>query len=47
MMFRMIKYGFTEDEDFIVTDIFVQNPLGGKQYQSSQILKLDMDKKSQ
>lgn len=41
---RMIEYGFTENEDFIVTDIFVHNPLGGKQYQSSHILKLDMAK---
>ena len=27
---RMIEYGFTENADFVVTDIFVHNPYGGR-----------------
>lgn len=41
---RMTEYGFEEKQDFIVTDIFVPNSLGGKQYQKDHIIKLDMAK---
>lgn len=41
---RMIEYGFTEKNDFIVTDIFVPNSNGGKQNQIDHHIKLDMAK---
>lgn len=41
---RMTEYGFTENTDYIVTDIFVPNPLGGRQTQIDHIIKLDMAK---
>lgn len=41
---RMIEYGFAENTDFIVTDIFVHNSKGGKQFQADHVLKLDMAK---
>ena len=41
---RMIEYGFTENADFVVTDIFVHNPYGGRQQQINHIIKLDMAK---
>lgn len=41
---RMIEYGFEENIDYIVMDIFVPNSNGGKQTQKEYILKLDMAK---
>ena len=41
---RMIEYGFTENIDFSVTDIFVHNPNGGKQTQINHQLTIDMAK---
>ncbi|WP_101773923.1 phage antirepressor KilAC domain-containing protein [Peptostreptococcus faecalis] len=41
---RMKEYGFIENQDFIVTDIFVPNSKGGKQNQVEHILKMDMAK---
>lgn len=41
---RMIEYGFAENTDFVVTDIFVHNSKGGKQFQADHVLKLDMAK---
>lgn len=41
---RMCEYGFTENQDFSVTDIFVHNPAGGPQSQKDAILTLDMAK---
>lgn len=41
---RMIDYGFTENVDFLVTDIFVHNSNGGRQYQADHNIKLDMAK---
>jgi anti-repressor protein len=41
---RMTEYGFAENADYIVTDIFVPNPAGGKQTQTNHIIKLDMAK---
>lgn len=43
-MNRMCEYGFVENIDFLVTDIFVHNPKGGKQSKTDHILKLDMAK---
>lgn len=41
---RMTEYGFDEDKDYLVTDIFVPNSNGGKQTQIDHALKLDMAK---
>lgn len=41
---RMTEYGFSENADYIVTDIFVPNSLGGKQTATNHIIKLDMAK---
>lgn len=41
---RMIEYGFSENIDYVVTDIFVHNSNGGKQSQIDHIIKLDMAK---
>lgn len=41
---RMCDYGFEENSDYLVTDIFVPNSNGGKQNQINHILKLDMAK---
>lgn len=41
---RMCEYGFEENHDYLVTDIFVPNSNGGKQNQINHILKLDMAK---
>ena len=41
---RMAEYGFMENADYIVTDIFVPNSSGGKQTQANHIIKLDMAK---
>lgn len=41
---RMCEYGFTEGQDFSVTDIFVHNPAGGPQTQKDAILSIDMAK---
>ena len=41
---RMIEYGFSENVDFVVTDIFVPNSKGGKQTQVDHHIKIDMAK---
>ena len=41
---RMKEYGFGENIDFVVTDIFVPNSNGGKQNQVDHHIKLDMAK---
>lgn len=41
---RMTEYGFTENIDYIVTDIFVPNSNGGKQTQINHKLTLNMAK---
>ena len=41
---RMAEYGFEENQDYAVTDIFVPNSNGGKQYQIDHILTIDMAK---
>ncbi|BAD65389.1 phage anti-repressor protein [Shouchella clausii KSM-K16] len=41
---RMKEYGFVEQVDFIVTDIFVPNSKGGKQTQVDHHIKIDMAK---
>lgn len=41
---RMCEYGFTENEDFSVTDIFVHNPAGGPQSMKDAALSIDMAK---
>lgn len=41
---RMKDYGFGENIDFVVTDIFVPNSNGGKQNQVDHHIKLDMAK---
>ena len=41
---RMCGYGFTENEDFMVTDNFVPNSAGGPQHQKDAILTIDMAK---
>jgi anti-repressor protein len=41
---RMVEYGFSENQDYLVTDIFVPNSNGGKQTQIDHIIKLDMAK---
>lgn len=41
---RMSEYGFEENVDFTVMDIFVHNPLGGRQNQTDHALTLDTAK---
>lgn len=41
---RMSDYGFEENVDYVVTDIFVHNPLGGRQNQTDHVLTLDTAK---
>ncbi len=41
---RMTGYGFEENVDFLVTDIFVPNSRGGRQMQIDHHIKLDMAK---
>ena len=41
---RMKEYGFVENVDFVVTDIFVPNPKGGKQTQIDHHIKIPMAK---
>lgn len=41
---RMSDYGFEENTDYVVTDIFVHNPLGGRQSQTDHALTLDTAK---
>ena len=40
----MCEYGFTENEDYAVTDIFVHNPAGGPQSMKDAALSIDMAK---
>lgn len=41
---RMCEYGFTNVEDFLVTDNFVPNSAGGPQHQKDAVLTIDMAK---
>ena len=41
---RMCEYGFTENEDYSVADIFVHNPNGGKQSLSDHQITIPMAK---
>lgn len=41
---RMCEYGFRENEDFAVTDIFVHNSAGGPQKQKDAAITIDMAK---
>lgn len=41
---RMAEYGFEENEDFAVTNIFVHNSNGGRQTQIDHLVKIDMAK---
>lgn len=41
---RMCEYGFTENQDFLVRDIFVPNPNGGKQSKRDAEITIDMAK---
>lgn len=41
---RMCEYGFTENQDFSVTDIFVHNSAGGPQSMKDAQLTIDMAK---
>ena len=41
---RMFEYGFTENEDYAVTDIFVHNSNGGKQSIVDHQITIDMAK---
>lgn len=41
---RMCEYGFTENNDYAVTDIFVHNSAGGPQSMKDAILSIDMAK---
>lgn len=41
---RMVEYGFKENDDYVVTDIFVHNSNGGKQTQVDHLIKIDMAK---
>lgn len=41
---RMIEYGFSENVDYVVADIFVHNSNGGKQSKIDHHLKIDMAK---
>lgn len=38
--------GFTDGEDFLVTDNFVPNPAGGPQHQKDAVLTIDMAKEN-
>lgn len=40
----MIEYGFIENVDYLVTDIFIPNSNGGRQTQKDYIISLDMAK---
>lgn len=41
---RMCEYGFTENEDYAVTDIFVHNSSGGPQSKKDAAVSIDMAK---
>lgn len=41
---RMTEYGFSENHDYVVTDIFVPNSKGGRQTQLEHHVKIDMAK---
>ncbi len=41
---RMCEYGFTENQDFSVTDIFVHNSAGGPQTKKDAAITIDMAK---
>lgn len=41
---RMCEYGFAENEDYAVTDIFVHNPAGGPQSMKDAAVSIDMAK---
>ena len=41
---RMCEYGFAENSDYAVTDIFVHNPTGGPQSKKDAALTIDMAK---
>lgn len=41
---RMCEYGFTENEDYSVTDIFVHNSAGGPQSKKDAALSIDTAK---
>ena len=41
---RMCEYGFTENEDYSVTDIFVRTPAGGPQSMKDAAVSIDMAK---
>ena len=41
---RMCEYGFIENQDFAVTDIFVHNSAGGPQTQKDAAISIDMAK---
>lgn len=41
---RMTEYGFSENVDYVVTDIFVPNSNGGRQTQIDHAINLDMAK---
>lgn len=41
---RMCEYGFTENDDYSVTDIFVHNPAGGPQSMKDAAVSIDMAK---
>lgn len=41
---RMCEYGFSENEDYSVTDIFVHNPAGGPQSMKDAAVSIDMAK---
>lgn len=41
---RMTEYGFTENQDYLVTSIFGHNSNGGRQNKVDHIIKLDMAK---
>lgn len=41
---RMCEYGFSENEDYAVTDIFVHNPAGGPQSMKDAAVSIDMAK---
>ncbi|HEO1057685.1 TPA: phage antirepressor KilAC domain-containing protein [Streptococcus agalactiae] len=41
---RMTEYGFTENQDYLVTSIFGHNSNGGRQNKVDHIVKLDMAK---
>lgn len=41
---RMTEYGFTENQDYLVTSIFGHNSNGGRQNKVDHVIKLDMAK---